>query len=104
MSSSPPGGCEASPKYHEAHPFRFADQEVRYEPGEAEVKIMGGNSNWRGPVWFPTTFLLIESLRTLGKAYGPGFTVPAQRPIGTAGDPRAGSRGAGEPSDPHFHP
>ena len=45
---------------------------------------MGGNSNWRGPVWFPTTFLLIESLRTLGKAYGPTFTVPAD---GRSGPP-----------------
>ena len=38
---------------------------------------MGGNSNWRGPVWFPTTYLMIESLRTLGEAYGPQFMVPA---------------------------
>jgi hypothetical protein len=71
-----PWGLRSLSKYHDAHPFRFADQEVRYEPGEAEVKIMGGNSNWRGPVWFPTTYLMIESLRTLGKAYGPRFTVP----------------------------
>jgi hypothetical protein len=33
--------------------------------------LKGGNSNWRGPVWFPTTFMMIESLRKLGKAYGP---------------------------------
>ena len=39
-----------------------------YEPGEAESKIKGGNSNWRGPVWFPTAFLMIESLRKLAKA------------------------------------
>jgi hypothetical protein len=39
------------------------------------VKIKGGNSNWRGPVWFPTTFLMIESLRKLGKAFGNDFTV-----------------------------
>ncbi len=79
-----PWGLRSLSKVHEAHPFRFADQEVRYEPGEAEVKIMGGNSNWRGPVWFPTTFLLIESLRTLGEAYGPAFTVPA---FGRSGPP-----------------
>jgi hypothetical protein len=69
---------------HDTHPFRFADQEVRYEPGEADVKIMGGNSNWRGPVWLPTTFLLIESLRTLDTVYGPAFTVPAH---GRSGPP-----------------
>jgi hypothetical protein len=72
-----PWGLRSLSKDHDAHPFRFADQEVRYEPGEAEVKIMGGNSNWRGPVWFPTTYLMIESLRTLAEAYGPRFTVPA---------------------------
>jgi hypothetical protein len=38
-------------------------------------KIKGGNSNWRGPIWFPTAFLLIESLRKLGTAYGADFTV-----------------------------
>ena len=54
-----------------------ANREVRYEPAEAESKIKGGNSNWRGPVWFPTTFLMIESLRKLGTAYGPTLTVPA---------------------------
>ena len=48
---------------------------VSYEPGEADCKIKGGNSNWRGPLWFPTTFLMIESLRALGKAYGPTFTI-----------------------------
>ena len=37
--------------------------------------MFGGNSNWRGPIWLPTGFLLIESLRKLGKAYGPSFQV-----------------------------
>ncbi|MDQ3699560.1 MAG: glucosidase, partial [Chloroflexota bacterium] len=79
-------GTRSLSKYHDAHPFRFADQEVRYEPGESDTKIMGGNSNWRGPVWFPTTFLLIESLRKLGKAHGPALTVPAD---GISGPPVA---------------
>jgi hypothetical protein len=77
-------GLRSLSKDHEAHPFHFADQEVRYEPGEADVKIMGGNSNWRGPVWFPTTYLMIESLRTLGEAYGPQFRVPTD---GRSGPP-----------------
>ncbi len=72
-----PYGMRSLSKYHDAHPFRFADREVRYEPGEAVSKIKGGNSNWRGPVWFPTSFLMIESLRKLGAAYGPQFTVKA---------------------------
>jgi hypothetical protein len=73
-----PWGLRSLSKHHAVHPFHFAEQAVWYEPGEADVKIMGGNSNWRGPVWFPTTFLMIESLRKLGKAYGTAFTVPAR--------------------------
>jgi hypothetical protein len=43
---------------------------VGYEPAESAGKMKGGNSNWRGPIWFPTTFLIIESLRKLGTALG----------------------------------
>ena len=68
-------GIRSLSKYHEEHPFVFGHREVRYEPAESDTKLKGGNSNWRGPVWFPTTFLLIESLRKLGKAYGPHFSV-----------------------------
>jgi hypothetical protein len=75
-------GLRSLSKHHETHAFHFADQVVRYEPAEADVKIMGGNSNWRGPIWFPTTFLMIESLRKLGKAYGHDMTVPAHGPSG----------------------
>lgn len=68
-------GIRSLSKVHEEHPFVFGTSEVRYEPAEADCKIKGGNSNWRGPIWFPTSFLLIESLRKLGKAYGTDFTV-----------------------------
>lgn len=64
-------GLRSLSKYHQAHPFCLGDNIVRYEPAEADSKIKGGNSNWRGPIWFPTTFLMIESLRKLDKAYGP---------------------------------
>lgn len=63
-------GLRSMSKYHSDHPFVFCGTVVQYEPAEADSKIKGGNSNWRGPVWFPTTFLMIESLRKLGKAYG----------------------------------
>lgn len=68
-------GIRSLSKVHEEHPFVFGKSEVRYDPAEANCKIKGGNSNWRGPIWFPTSFLLIESLRKLGKAYGNDFTV-----------------------------
>src|SRR6476469_7230474 len=57
-------------KFHQKNPFTLGDAPVSYEPAEAVEKLKGGNSNWRGPVWFPTSFLIIESLRKLEKAFG----------------------------------
>ncbi len=70
-----PYGLRSLSKFHEQHPFRFGNGEVKYEPAESDCKLKGGNSNWRGPLWFPTTFLLIESLRQLSKAYGPKYRI-----------------------------
>ena len=63
-------GLRSLSKAHAEHPFELGHNRVAYEPGEAVCKIKGGNSNWRGPIWFPTAFLMIESLRKLAKAYG----------------------------------
>jgi hypothetical protein len=68
-------GIRSLSKFHEQHPYVFGSSEVRYEPAESDNKLKGGNSNWRGPIWFPTSFLLIESLRKLGTAYGSQFRV-----------------------------
>jgi hypothetical protein len=68
-------GLRSLSKTHAAHPFVLGDKRVSYEPAEAVSKIKGGNSNWRGPIWFPTTFLMIESLRKLAKAYGSDIVV-----------------------------
>jgi hypothetical protein len=70
-------GLRSLSKYHASHPVQFESSTVCYEPGDAIEKIKGGNSNWRGPVWFPTTFMMIESLRKLRKAYGETFTIPS---------------------------
>ncbi len=70
-----PYGARSLSKWHQAHPFQFNHHGVSYEPGEAISKIKGGNSNWRGPVWLPINFLLIESLRKLDKALGPDFHI-----------------------------
>jgi hypothetical protein len=64
-------GLRSLSKWHQAHPFVFENSRVGYEPAESIEMLKGGNSNWRGPIWFPTTFMMIESLRKLGKAYGP---------------------------------
>ena len=71
-----PFGIRSLSRRHAAAPFEFGGRRVAYEPAESETKLKGGNSNWRGPVWFPTAFLLVESLRKLGTAYGDSFTVP----------------------------
>jgi hypothetical protein len=71
-----PYGIRSLSKYHQAHPVVHDGSRVDYEPAEAVSKIKGGNSNWRGPIWFPTCFLVIESLRKLAKAYGPDFRIP----------------------------
>jgi hypothetical protein len=68
-------GLRSLSKYHERHPFESCGGAVGYEPGESHHWLKGGNSNWRGPVWFPTTFLMIESLRKLAKAYGDDFAI-----------------------------
>lgn len=69
-------GIRSLSRGHAAEPFEFEGNLVDYEPAEAITKIKGGNSNWRGPIWFPTSFLLVESLRKLAKAYGPDLKVP----------------------------
>ena len=68
-------GLRSLSKVHEKMPYILGDNMVSYEPAEADCKIKGGNSNWRGPIWFPTSFLMIESLRKLNKAYGHELTV-----------------------------
>jgi len=78
-----PGGIRSLSKHHERHPFSFGSGTVRYEPAEADVKIKGGNSNWRGPVWFPTSFLLIESFVKFGEAFGREFAVSTPAGAGT---------------------
>ena len=72
-------GIRSLSKYHQNHPVRLhlagRDFTLRYEPGELETDLFGGNSNWRGPIWFPTNFLLIESLQRFHHYYGNDFKV-----------------------------
>jgi len=70
-------GIRSLSKFHERNPFAFEGRVVRYEPAEASTKIKGGNSNWRGPIWFPTSYLMIESLLKYDEAFGPKFVIEA---------------------------
>jgi Glycosyl hydrolase family 63 C-terminal domain len=72
-------GVRSVSKYHKDHPYvltvRGEAKIVNYEPAESETAIFGGNSNWRGPVWLPINYLLIESLQQFHHYYGDDFKV-----------------------------
>jgi Glycosyl hydrolase family 63 C-terminal domain len=72
-------GIRALSRYHAEHPYHFhtngTDFRVDYEPAESTSGLFGGNSNWRGPVWFPVNFLLIESLQKFHHYLGDDFKV-----------------------------
>jgi Mannosylglycerate hydrolase MGH1-like glycoside hydrolase domain len=75
-----PHGVRALSRYHRDHPYVLRldgmDHRVDYEPGESSSGLFGGNSNWRGPVWFPMNYLLIESLQKFHHFYGDTLKVP----------------------------
>ncbi len=75
-----PHGLRSVSRWHAEHPFRLrvdgADLgEVDYEPAESTSGLFGGNSNWRGPVWMPLNYLIIEALQKFDWYYGSTFTV-----------------------------
>ncbi len=62
-------GLRSLSKYHEKNPAKLHEFTLAYEPGEALEKIKGGNSNWRGPIWFPVNYFLIDTLSKLGHVF-----------------------------------
>jgi hypothetical protein len=81
-----PYGSRSLSRYHKDHPYIFNLQNgntmrVDYEPGESHSELFGGNSNWRGPIWIPLNFLLVESLRTFHRYYGDEFRIEC--PVGS---------------------
>ncbi len=74
-----PFGIRSLSKVHAARPFVFRaggeEGVVAYAPGESDTPLFGGNSNWRGPVWFPVNYLLIEALERYHHFYGDGLRV-----------------------------
>ncbi|HKQ62459.1 MAG TPA: hypothetical protein VJS92_14305 [Candidatus Polarisedimenticolaceae bacterium] len=80
-------GVRALSRAHRERPYEFVFGEqrftVNYQPGESESGLFGGNSNWRGPVWFPVNCLIIESLRQFHRYYGDDFKVECPTGSGT---------------------
>jgi hypothetical protein len=74
-----PYGIRSISKSHEKNPYTLEigghEYRVNYEPAESSSGLFGGNSNWRGPLWFPVNFLLIESLQKFHHYLGDGFKV-----------------------------
>jgi glycogen debranching enzyme len=74
-----PYGIRSLSKYHAEHPFVFTvngrEYRVKYVPGESDTGLFGGNSNWRGPVWFPINYLIIEALERYHHFYGETFRI-----------------------------
>jgi hypothetical protein len=72
-------GVRALSRYHRDHPYVFGCNgttlTVNYQPGDSDSAMFGGNSNWRGPVWFPVNYLIIESLQKFHHYYGDDFKV-----------------------------
>jgi len=72
-------GVRSVSRHHEQHPYELrvgpSTFSVRYEPAESRTGLFGGNSNWRGPIWFPINYLIIESLQKFHHYYGDDFKV-----------------------------
>ena len=74
-----PYGIRSLSKFHQKNPYEFHAggdvHRVEYVPGESNTGLFGGNSNWRGPIWFPTSYLLIEAIERYHHFYGDHFKV-----------------------------
>ena len=85
-----PYGVRSLSKFHEEHPYqlhiRGKDYCVEYEPAESRTYLFGGNSNWRGPIWFPMNYLLIESLQKFHHYLGPDWEVECPTGSGRLAD------------------
>jgi len=82
-----PYGIRALSQFHRAHPYILnvdgMEHRVDYEPGESTTGLFGGNSNWRGPIWFPVNYLLVESLQKFHYYLGDDFKVEFPTGSGT---------------------
>nr|MBA2449853.1 glucosidase [Chloroflexota bacterium] len=82
-----PHGVRALSRYHAEHPYVLhvegTAHAVEYQPGESNSGLFGGNSNWRGPIWFPVNYLIVEALQQFHHYYGGDFRVECPTGSGT---------------------
>ncbi|MFM9034223.1 MAG: MGH1-like glycoside hydrolase domain-containing protein [Mycobacterium sp.] len=91
-----PYGIRSLSRHHRDHPYVYQvggrDYSVGYAPAESPTRMFGGNSNWRGPVWMPLNFLLVQALSAYARFLGDAFTIPdpadptGRVPLRTAAD------------------
>ena len=83
-------GIRAISRFHRDHPYTLhvdgMEYRVDYEPAESSTGLFGGNSNWRGPIWFPVNYLLIESLQKFHFFLGDGYKVECPTGSGQMSD------------------
>jgi hypothetical protein len=81
-----PGGIRALSRYHEENPYSVTidniNYTIRYDPGDSTSNLFGGNSNWRGPVWMPINYIIIQSIRRYGLFYGNSLKVECPKGSG----------------------
>jgi len=80
-----PFGVRSLSRYHREHPFSLqiagSSWTIDYEPAESSTSLFGGNSNWRGPVWFPLNYLIIEALYRFGRYFDDDLKI--EHPVGS---------------------
>ena len=93
-SFSSPHGVRALSRVHHDQPYEVEldgkKHRVDYEPGESSTGLFGGNSNWRGPVWFPVNYLMIEALQKYHHYYGDSFRIECPTGSGQLHEPLGG--------------
>ena len=91
-------GVRALSRHHLDHPYTLEldgmHYTVQYQPAESNSGLFGGNSNWRGPIWFPVNYLIIESLQQFHHYYGDDFKVECPTGSGQLPDPERDRRRA----------